>query len=82
MVIPLIVDGIWCAYMLEMQTCKLNILEAPHNDDRLKLHQHAFALVHVSLNRCLDSIYTGWTLNPLDEWEVNYPTLCGEEVSR
>jgi hypothetical protein len=81
-VIPLLMDGFWCAYMLNLNTVEVHVLDPVHSTERFQLHQTIFKIIYTSLLRCIEQFYDGWEMDPLDEWEMLYPKLSSDSFSR
>ena len=75
LIIPVLVDTIWCAYMFDTYFSELHILDPAHSTERYKLHQQLHPILDDSLRKCLTSFYQGWSLEPLDQWKMKYPQL-------
>ncbi|CAL4962916.1 unnamed protein product [Urochloa decumbens] len=81
LVIPLIVDGIWCAHMVNMSTTEVNFLDPGYSDERRQLHEHFFNILHGGLASCVEHFFQDWALNPFDEWDMHYPQICSSTFS-
>jgi len=75
LIIPVLVDTIWCAYMFDTYFSELHILDPAHSTERYKLPQQLHPILDDSLRKCLTSFYQGWSLEPLDQWKMKYPQL-------
>ncbi|CAL4990774.1 unnamed protein product [Urochloa decumbens] len=81
LVVPLIVDGFWCAHMINMSTTQVHFLDPGYSVQRRQLHEHFFKIVHGALAACVENFFQDWSLNPSDEWDMHYPQLCSSAFS-
>lgn len=80
-IVPVLVDHIWCAYMFDSHGCTVHVLDLAHAESRHQAHMEIFKILHDSLSSCLEHFFKGWSLKPFDSWYLNYPSL-GPVVSK
>lgn len=81
-IIPAFIKDVWCSYMFDIPGTKIHILDPCHCSARLPLHSHFKNVIHKSLARCIDAYFDGWVLKPIDQWDVHYPKLCDDTITR
>ncbi|CAL5012898.1 unnamed protein product [Urochloa decumbens] len=77
---PVLVDQIWCAYMFEIHTSNIHILDPAHSEARLAAHEFIAVNLISALGRCTEAFYDNWYLSPAEEWKTNYPKLTANAV--
>lgn len=65
-IVPVLVDHIWCAYMFDSHGCTVHVLDLAHAESRHQAHMEIFKILHDSLSSCLEHFFKGWSLKPFD----------------
>ena len=81
-VAPVLVDHVWCAYMFDMQRSVLHVLDPAFGVDRTLTHKEIHITLHVAFQKCLESFYEGWSIQPFENWKLQYPMLSAADISR
>jgi hypothetical protein len=74
-------DGYWCAYMLNLNSVEVHVLDPFHSTERYQLHQTIYKIIYTSLVRCIEHFFDGWEMDPHDEWTMHYPKLSPQSFS-
>ncbi|KAG2643799.1 hypothetical protein PVAP13_2KG348221 [Panicum virgatum] len=74
-VVPVLVDKIWCAYMFDIQCTMIYVLDPAHSEYRYPVHMEIHKMLLQSLSNCLDCFFDGWSLQPINRWVIAYPKL-------
>ena len=74
-IVPVLVDHIWCAYMFDSHGCTVHVLDPAHAESHHQAHMEIFKILHDSLSSCLDLFFEGWSLKPFESWSLSYPSL-------
>ena len=74
-VVPILVDNIWCAYMFNTHGANVYVLDPAHAAACYPVHAEIHKLLHDSLANCLDRFFEGWYLKPISCWNLEYPAL-------
>jgi hypothetical protein len=49
-------DSYWCAYMLNLNSVEVHVLDPVHSTERYELHQTIYKIIYTSLVRCIEQI--------------------------
>lgn len=79
-VVPVLIDGIWAAYLFNTHELKAHIVDVVNVPYRLSLHQHFFKIVAMSIRCCASMFFQSWEFAEPTEWEINYPLLCPHDI--
>ncbi|CAL5017614.1 unnamed protein product [Urochloa decumbens] len=75
-IIPVLVDEIWAAYMFDLDEDVVHILDPGHCPSRYAVHAHFQKKIYATMERCFNAFFTGYTMNPEQDLQVQYPKLC------
>lgn len=81
-IVPVLVDDIWCAYMFDIHNSQLHVLDPVHCPERARLHNFFKTTFLKALAGCFEAFYDNWSLSAADCWQFHYPQLCPQNISR
>jgi hypothetical protein len=81
-IVPVLVDEIWCAYMFDIQSSKVHVLDPVHCPERAQLHDFFKTKFLQSLAGCFEAFYDNWYMSRLDDWQFHYPDLSVNNIAR
>ena len=81
-VVPVLVDNIWCAYMFDTHGANVYVLDPAHASSRYQVHVEIHKMLHDALSNCLGRFFEGWSLKPNFHWALHYPELSPGDVTK
>jgi len=81
-VVPVLVEHVWCAYMFDMHHAEVHVLDPAYASSRYHAHQEIYKMLLRTLCDSVVCFFEGWLLNPIESWKLQYPMLFLADINR
>jgi len=75
-VVPVLVEHVWCAYMFDMHHAEVHVLDLAYAWSRYHAHQEIYKMLLRALCDCVVCFFEGWLLNEIESWKLQYHFLA------